>query len=671
MRRDLTLEEREAAYKEARERIFSQPDPVERSTPAPSTASAASSIAGEDAVSVQSLGYGITRPSSAGSTFSRSSAALSVSGQRPPPSIASDSNPAIRPGYYGGFYQQQQPPPQQQPAMSGMPYPMPNLRPAAPPVFDPATGGWTYAPSTDYAAASPYSMPYGAVQPPPPPPPPMPYQSPPPPVSRFDSGSVATPSAWHRSLPSPTLSGSSGSSYPPQMYHHQQQTPQQQHGPAAAQSPSSVTSGAGGSDTGYLMRFPEGAIVTAAGAVVGPPQPYAAVAVGANLRSPSSISLGASSTASRVATRGGTSTGPNSLRRLSQSTTQSLGSVHSYSAPPSDDAASRRSPSATSGAADDSPEASLLGENFSEVGSSAGGEGSAPPSLVSGGSDGKRRGRQTTIVSRGGRAERERSLRPDGEAGGDDDDKVRERSALHPSLPAKPSWAAAAGGGAAVPTVQGASSPTVPRAGQAASPPTSRTSTTPSRHDAPVSLRDLPGLATGLRGPPSTASSSPGYPPLSSAAISVPPPPAPPGPGPWSRPTPTYVAQSPGPNSHGGHPTGYPQYAAAVPPPVPYTAQQPSSYSAWLSHASQGPPPSHVGYAPAPRHPQSTQMYPHSGLEGGAVPPTGSKPADLMTMPDMRRPPPRSTQLFDPNKPGSAGNMRRVASGAGSARGRP
>ncbi|GAA5953021.1 hypothetical protein JCM8115_002411 [Rhodotorula mucilaginosa] len=706
LRRDLTLEEREAAYKEARERIFNRPDPVEqpaRTTPpaAPPSTSAASSNAGEDAASIQSsLGYGITRPSSAGSTFSRSSAALSVSGQRPPPSIASDSNSSMRSGYFGYYHQQQPgsipPPPLAPPAGSGgIPYPMPNLRQAAP-SFDPATGGWTYHPTTpmlnEFAQTpSSYSSmmsPYGGMQSPPAPPMMMPqYQQPATasaaPTLQYDasSGAAMTPSAsWHRNLPSPALSaGSSGNSYPPSQ---QQQPPS---GPSSA-------SASANPDAGYLMRFPEGAIVTAGGGVVGPPQPYAAVAVEAGLRSASTLSLGASSSASRVAVRGGTSSGPNSLRRLSQSTTQSLGSgasVHSSSAPLSDDAASsspRRSPSATSGAADDSPEASLAGENSSEVGSSAGGGGGSGPSSLAGGgggsSDGKRHGRKATIVGRRGRPDRPREVEDGGE------ESSREPSPLHPSLPAKPSWAAAAAASSAQtapPTSAGSSSSPHIKSGDHQVGALSAT------HGG----SSLASLASSSA--PHGNGGAPGFPPLSrpvgSGPMPTPPPPPPPPPvqGAWTRPSGAYAGLPAGPPPSA--PNGYTQYGTAVQAPSPHVLQhphphqqqqqlqqqsqqhphqqqhhlQPSSYSAWLSQAAVGPPPVQVNYQPGPagaRHP--TQAPP--SFYAPPQPPPAGPPADLMTMPDMRRPPPRSTQLFDPNKPTNSGGMRRVASGTGSAR---
>lgn len=688
LRRDLTLEEREAAYKEARERIFSRPDPVERNTTTAPSTSAASSNAGEDAASVQSLGYGITRPSSAGSTFSRSSAALSVSGQRPPPSIASDSNSSMRSGYFG-YYQHQGPPPpapSAPPAGSGgIPYPMPNLRQAAP-IFDPATGGWTYhASSADFAQTPSYSMPYGgqSQQPPPTMPMPMPYPASTSTSQQFDaSGSAVTPSAWHRNLPSPALSGSSEISFSPS--HHHQQPQHHHHVPPPTASPQNSI-GSNNADPGYLMRFPEGAIVTAGGGVVGPPQPYAAVAVGAGLRSASTLSLGASSSASRVATRGGTSSGPNSLRRLSQSTTQSLGSVHSSSAPPSDDAASRRSPSATSGAADDSPEASLVGENLSEVGSSAG-DGSGPSSLAGaaaqsgGSSDGKRHGRKATIVSRSGRLERARERADDAEDEGQHAESSREPSPLHPSLPAKPTWVAG-------------TAPTVPSGSSAAGPP-SASDPSGGHAAAKVPLRDPSPGGHGLASLTSSSASSPssarapGFPPLcGSTGGPIPPPPPAPAQGAWNRTAGLHGGVAAGPLSTAVPPptntqaNGYTHYIAPslASAPHPYQQQplqqhqhqqqqqphlQPSSYAAWLSQAAVPAPPAHSGYQTAPRHPNQ----PPSSMYASPGPLGVGQPADLMTMPDMRRPPPRSTQLFDPNKPNSTGAVRRVASGAGSAR---
>ncbi|GAA5864720.1 hypothetical protein JCM3774_006053 [Rhodotorula dairenensis] len=679
LRRDLTLEEREAAYKEARERIFNRPDPVDRNPPTAPSTSAASSNAGEDAASVQSLGYGITRPSSAGSTFSRSSAALSVSGQRPPPSIASDSNSSMRSGYFGYYQPQGPPPPPAPPAppagSGGIPYPMPNLRPAAP-MFDPATGGWTYhhASAADFAQTPSYSMPYG-MQPQPPPSMSIPYPTSTATLQQFDaSGSAVTPSAWHRNLPSPALSGSSEISYPPAY-----PPPRQQHHlPPPSASPQNST-GSNSTDPGYLMRFPEGAIVTAGGGVVGPPQPYAAVAVGAGLRSASTLSLGASSSASRVATRGGTSSGPNSLRRLSQSTTQSLGSVHSSSAPPSDDAASRRSPSATSGAADDSPEASLVGENLSEVGSSVGG-GSGPSSLAGGhgaaaraeSSDSRRHGRKATIVSRSGRPERARERADEAEdEGRHPEESSREPSPLHPSLPAKPAWVATAGpSGPGGPNVAGAS---------ASAASGGHVGVNPSLRDVPPGARSIASPGSASSSPSSTR--APAFPPLSgSTGGPVPPPPPPPVQGPWTRPSGPLSTAAPPPSTT--HANGYTHYIApplgAAPhsyqhqqqPPQPqqqhvqHAQLQPSSYAAWLSQAAVPAPPAHGDYQPASRYPAQTapSMYTSPGSLGVA------QPADLMTMPDMRRPPPRSTQLFDPNKPSSSAAMRRAASGAGSAR---
>lgn len=627
-RRDLTLEEREAAYKEARERIFNQPD-VERSAPAPP--SAASSVAGEDTASVQSLGYGITRPSSAGSTFSRSSAALSVSGQRPPPSLASDSSAAMKPGI-ATFYQTPQ-------AMYG------GMRP--PPSFDPTTGTWTYsqAPAPEY----PYYQPHFSG--PSPPASAYPYASPspytPPPQPMFEaSPPVAPHAAWSRGLPSPALSSSSGGSlqhpFPPF------------HAPPAATppAPASIASTAGSSDAGYLMRFPEGAVVTPGGSVVGPPAPYATVAGSASFRSMSSASVGSS--ASRVA-RAGSAVGASSMRRLSQSTTHSLGSVSAFSS--SADAASRKSPSATG----DSPETSQGGR--SDAGSSTGGSESA----ASAGADARKRGRQTTIV--GGRPGSDSAERDDGE--GYEDGLTKTPSSLHPSLPAKPSWVAAAAQAERPPLAKTSSGSGPSRNGQNASPRQHILLPSPPPPppvgEAQPKLPPYPApLSSGIAPPPSFFGSQQpyggpsAYPGLQQVNVPPPPPPMSPANGaPWLR---SSAPVSP----YGTAPSDFPPLGVTQPfYPTPPPSLPPHGYPpAWQSHAAAGPPPAHPGLAHAP-----TQQAFSAGSPAPA-------PDDLMTMPDMRRPPPRSTQLFDPNKPlaqqqGAAvagGGMRRGGSAAGRTR---
>ncbi|GJN87721.1 hypothetical protein Rhopal_000676-T1 [Rhodotorula paludigena] len=602
-RRDLTLEEREAAYKEARERIFNQPD-VERSAPAPP--SAASSVAGEDTASVQSLGYGITRPSSAGSTFSRSSAALSVSGQRPPPSLASDSSAAMKPGI-ATFHQTPQ-------AMySGM-------RP--PPSFDPTSGTWTYSQAA--APEYPYYQPHFSG--PSPPASAYPYASPspytPPPQPMFEaSPPVAPHAAWSRGLPSPALSSSSGCSlqhpFPPF------------HAPPAATppAPASIASTAGSSDAGYLMRFPEGAVVTPGGSVVGPPAPYATVAGSASLRSMSSASVGSS--ASRVA-RAGSAVGASSMRRLSQSTTHSLGSVSAFSS--SADAASRKSPSATG----DSPETSQGGR--SDAGSSTGGSESA----ASAGADARKRGRQTTIV--GGRPGSDSAERDDGE--GYEDGLTKTPSSLHPSLPAKPSWVAAAAQAERPPLAKTSSGSGPSRNGQNASPQQHILLPSPPPPPpvgaAQPKLPPYPApLSSGIAPPPSFFGSQQpyggpsAYPGLQQVNVPPPPPPMSPANGaPWLR---SSAPVSP----YGTAPSDFPPLGVTQPfYPTPPPSLPPHGYPpAWQSHAAAGPPPAHPGLAHAP-----TQQAFSAGSPAPA-------PDDLMTMPDMRRPPPRSTQLFDPNKP--------------------
>ncbi|BGP59314.1 hypothetical protein NBRC10512v2_000608 [Rhodotorula toruloides] len=612
-RRDLTLEEREAAYKEARDRIFNAPE-ADRSTIA--SISAASSVAGEDSASVQLLGVGITRPSSAGSTFSRSSAALSVSGSRPPPSIASESSLSIRSGYLGYY----QPPPSFQ-VPSGPYGGAPSLRPSAP-SFDPATGTWTYGqpqPEYTYGGRPGYAQPGPAAQIPPPPPPPAPYGYPPANPAYAAQQSIygdglphppppqQPPSAWSRGLPSPALSSSSGGSFPPQSFYLSALSQPLQ------QTPPATTS----NDSGYLMRFPEGAVVTPGGSVVGPPTPFSSVVStgGASLRSGSSLSL--ASSASR-GTRGATagSSGPPSLRRLSQSTTHSIGSVSAVSsAPVSEDAASRRSPS---NAEDASPETSLGGR--SEEGSSR--TGASTPA-----SEGRRRDRQPTIVG-------ERPAATEGDEG------AKGKTVLHPSLPPKPAWVATR-------------------------PPPERTapaaSTSPSHVKSSQPLPPPP--------PPSTYSSQSATqrPPLSFAAAAAPasahppaypPVPPPPVPGAWnaaagqvSHPLGAGMPSFANPGEYpalGQQPSSRTIIAPPPPPPQPYYPPQgppTSAYPSWPSHAANGPPPAHPGLPHVPNQPFAD---------------------DLMNMPDIRRPPPKSTQLFDPSKPlGGSGSMRRGGSGAG------
>ncbi|GAA6048036.1 hypothetical protein JCM3770_000159 [Rhodotorula araucariae] len=580
-RRELTLVEREAAYKEARERIFAQSSAERVAPPAPPSV-ASSAAGGEDAASVQSAGYGITRPSSAGSTFSRSSAALSVSGQRPPPSIASESSSGIRSGYVGGGYYP--PPPLQQPHYG--------MRPAAP-SFDPGTGSWTYGQAGVAPSVPEYSYPYGGgsaqpmfqhpgstysgYQPPLPPPPPPPHGA-------YDPAPPAA--AWARGLPSPALSTSSGGSlqqFPPFPPHVSQPAP-----------PSSDASGGSGAGAGYLMRFPEGAVVTPGGSVVGPPAPYATVAGSAAtaFRAPSAPSAsGSSASLSSQAAR--------STRR--------------------------------------SPEASVAGR--SDAGSSSAGRSDA--ASAASGAEARKRGRQTTMVASRGNAD-----------GKDAEPPTRQP---HPSLPAKPAWVAS----------QPPLERPAPSTPASIAPPAQAKSAPVLAPQAPAlppgqpqhQQQQLPFASPAFAPSPSGRANGAGYHPFA-----VPPPP-PPGAGAWTRPSGAAPPYAPSGLAYATS-TEY----SALPlngAPVPYygadayPAHAHHPPPAWQTHAhaAVGVPPAHVG-------------APHAqGFAAGAA---GAGADGLLGMPEMRRPPPRNTQLFDPNKPGGggggAGPMRRGGSAAGQGR---
>ncbi|GAA5927884.1 hypothetical protein JCM10213_000917 [Rhodosporidiobolus nylandii] len=643
-RRELTLEEREAAYKEARDRIFSQPEP-ERSQLVPST-SAATSVASE-------AGMGITRPSSAGSTFSRSSAAYSISGARPSPSLASESSSSMRSGYLGYYAQ---PSPALQYAQGSAAYP--HLRPSAP-IFDPTSGGWMYpqqqAHEYGYGVDSGYgrppqppaSQPYAPSYPPPqqaayphhhqsassyaPPPPRPPIQvtaaSPYPqpatytyessPTSTFANPSFALPHQpqpqqsydpsghWQHpppppSLPSPSLSASSGASM------HRPPPP-----------PQTTSSGSSGSN--YLMRFADGAVVTPGGSV-SVLAPGGSRSVG-SLSSASVASISSLGSVKQTSRTGGVPTGTLTGRRLSASTTHSIGSISGISSAPDDSpGASRKSPSGASSSA-----------AASEAGSVTGGS-----------SEERRRDRQMTIV--GGQAAigvrgdalkekgRSSSRRSEPEPATEEDPK------LHPSLPSKPAWVA--------------SQPPTER-----TPPPTAASLAPQSFETPLAPVQQPPHPQ-----PHSHPAYPAYPAPSSSAIAPPPdfyhthpslPPSQPSSAPaWARPA--------APAPYAPPPVDFPSLSGAPPPAhaAPYYPLQPAPPPAppavWLgSHAASGPQP--VQYLPAvPLQQQQQQAF--------GQPP--SQQDDLMVIPDMRRPPPRSTQLFDPSKP-LAGGARSVSGGRG------
>ncbi|GAA5900433.1 hypothetical protein JCM6882_001245 [Rhodosporidiobolus microsporus] len=653
-RRELTLEEREAAYKEARERIFSQPEP-ERPAPVAS-ASTASSGASE-------LGMGITRPSSAGSTFSRSSAALSISGARPSPSLASESSSSIRSGYTG--YYAAQPPPMQYGVAPGYP----NLRSSAP-VFDPASGGWTYPQQQvqqqpeyggygaqygagDYGrtppGSQPYFPPYPSAAPPQPAYPgqppiqvtaPSPHSqaasyayghsaaaplqhAPYPPPQSYPQQPPYDPSpTWsqpsHRSMPSPALSASSGAS----LQQHQQQ---HQHFPQQAPpAPSGSGSTGSGSGAGYLMRFADGSVVSPGGSITAP-------ATGGSTRSVGSLSSASISSLNSSSMKGNlprSAAAPGGGRRLSASTTHSIGSVSAISSAALDD-------SSSPGASRKSPSASASGTSSSAPASDAGSS--------AGGGEGKRRDRQTTIV--GGRPET--SAKGKERASGDVEKAGEaEGQPLHPSLPSKPVWVA-----------------TQPPAARETASSSSSAVAAPQVDSTPVAL---PPLSFGHQQPSNPQPSFPAYPPPQSNSV-LPPPDFFPPPAPSSasaassawgaRPFPP-ASYAPPPSDFpalggGGAapPAFYPSHpSAAAPPPPPFSA--PSAYGAPPPPPAWGPPSSHAAPGPQPTH-----FHPSIPLQQQQARVFDPR-EDLMSVPEMRRPPPRSTQLFDPSKPLAAAGRK-------------
>ncbi|GAA5830492.1 hypothetical protein JCM11251_002490 [Rhodosporidiobolus azoricus] len=684
-RHELTLEEREAAYKEARERIFAQPDPERPPLPVPG-ASTVSSGASE-------LGMGITRPSSAGSTFSRSSAAMSISGARPSPSLASESSSSIRSGYTG--YYAAPPPPMQYGVAPGYP----NLRSSAP-IFDPASGGWTYPQQQqqqpdngyggagysagDYGRTPPGSQPYfpsyqatASMQPayPGQPQPPIQVTAPSPhsQAASYAYGASAAPSfapsaypqqtpydpspTWsqpsHRTLSSPALSASSGMSMQHHHQHHAQQYQQQQQqqqphvGTASNASGSSSAGGSGGA--GYLMRFSDGSVVTPGGSITTP-----SAASGSATRSVDSLSSASISSLNSSARAGM----PRSMapsgggRRLSASTTHSVGSVSAISSAALDDSSSsvaRKSPPASTSLSDSAASSSKAP---SEAGSSSAGGLS---------SEGKRRDRQTTIV--GGRHAQE-SVKGKGkeraaetEEGQAQDDG---KASLHPSLPSKPAWVAnqppqirdthSAGAGSSTSTVP----PAVPTS--ATLPPPLSFSPQPPHSRPSFPSYAAPASSSGIQSPQAF------FPPAQ-----VPPPDLG-GPSVWGAPP------SAPPSSYALAPSDFPALGgtggAAPPPPQPFYPSQLRSLPppAPYPYGNGAPPAPPSAWAPSPHPslaaigPQPTQFHPSIPLQqqqARAFPPAPPlKEQDLMNTPDMRRPPPRSTQLFDPTKPVGAGPGR-------------
>ncbi|GAA6007948.1 hypothetical protein JCM11491_006552 [Sporobolomyces phaffii] len=653
-RRELTLEEREAAYKEARERIFSQPE-QERTAPAvPSS----SSVASEDIGSRLALaGAGITRPSSAGSTFSRSSAALSVAGGRPSPSVASESGSSMWSGPHGGIY-------------GGGSQLMPSLRPSAP-SFDPslAEAGWTpelsgqYPPDPSWQHQQQYQhYPHPPIQVTAPPAH-SPYSAPSPsyapPAPSFAPGSIQAPPAafpssqppsyaqqidgWNRNfpppLPSPSLSNSSSSSM---------QRPSSQYHPESSAPPSERSTSA---SSGYLMRFADTGAVVSPGGTVSPgpapsfPSPSSSVFVGppSTTRSVSSFS----STSQQSLSSGGTS------RTAASSSAGgggggSGGRVGTSSQPrrPSGSLASSVS-SARSGGGSGERRVSITAD--SEGGALA---------------ESKKRDRQTTIRRQSpASSEIERGVDGPNQSGAHEDN-----SPLHPSLPAKPVWVATKSPRPRTPPPVAQPSST-----KGAGQPSQQPSHAPPAHFPPPA--NAPQVGANSRPPQG------GYPQYAASMNPAPPPQPsffpqqqqrPPQAYPRTDPLPSSQVQQPNsalnwPRNGGMH---YPAAPSFAPNSAP--GQYPIGGGGYGSNASL--PPANWGYTHHGHHNHAT-MPPAAPT---APPPfavhSGSRaPPDAMPFADIRRPPPKSTQLFDPNRPSTVGGgggsgMRRGVSGSGSAR---
>lgn len=446
----MTLEEREAAYKEARERIFSGSeinDATEVATPTT-----------------------IIRPASTDSAYSRASAA--------PPSISPS------PILYSGF-----PPPSHQGApgmvyyshptaiahpagpmgMSGGPV---HLRPSAP-SFNPNQGGWSsysYA-TTSYqngnlvAQESVYGenhSQYGgghsyssttegttySTHPPPqssttryvnhqqqPPiqitaPSPLPQYAhrlqqfqhpppPPPPLSQFVNPNQSRPIpppppsvAWSQiPLSSPSLSTSSG-------------------GSSYRQSAPSISSTTKSGDRvgGYIMRYPDGAVIYPGGERKGgagrtPPRSVSSVSTtsSSTSRTASSSNLRAYATSSSHA---GSSPSAEKGRRVHHSNSTSLSS--------SSAAVSAHGPSS-------SPSASASGSigrpsRSRSIGTSTSTSGSG--GSIGGSDSGRGSGSTKSVLET---TRNHKSLEPDVKDG------ESKRTMLHPSLPAKPTWSSSSG----------------------------------------------------------------------------------------------------------------------------------------------------------------------------------------------------------------------------------
>lgn len=449
----MTLEERETAYREARERIFVRENP----TP--------------DQVA---LGANLPRPNSAGSTYSRSSLAQSISSHRISPSVTSSSSHVSSPApfqhnstvYYThtsngshatteGFHRG-------------------NLRPSAP-SFDPGAQSWSaysYASTSyqngEYVAQSAYGEGPG-----------MPYPFPPhganpylqqqqveggydprfggghpgysqPPIQIIAASPLPQHAVYPPSFPTP---------YPPSFVPPPQQQPHYLPSPSApfvppqwprqaplaspalsasstgSYAPSSVVSSHVSPDRagGYIMRFAEGGL--AYGSLSGPPSrstgstgsaSTSRTASSSNLRNSSSGYGGGGSSGPVSAASIGTGMGDyerggaGGMRRTAAGT--------GLSSPAQSSVGGGRAMSSSSGSVGNTKR-SASASGSSAAGSDSGRARNAPPSLTSSSA-----ASVSTSISREGAG--------DAKGKGRQKEEVEGPERLHPSLPAKPVWAA-------------------------------------------------------------------------------------------------------------------------------------------------------------------------------------------------------------------------------------
>lgn len=665
-RRELTLEEREQAYREARERIFAQQpvaSPIEgredkegRPIPRPSSAASSTSRGGSSGQPR------VTGSLNAGSisTGGRlgSPAALAVdpavhSRMRPSaPSFdpAAWGTPAVQYGSvapdYAAYYTGNGQPSAAAYAYSpSPPLPVPThagSRPPRPPPLLPQTGV-SQAPYPHPSAAvytASHYPPLGVSHS-------TPSSSPPPPIP-------SVPNAWNQrnrppSLPSPSLSTCSSGGSSSRHLNSSSAAPSATSDRASTSSRVSSTSsngGGGGGGPNYLMRFPDGAVIgyTPHNATSSSSYARTSSSNSPSVRSSSAsvASSSASASTSRTASsssnlRGGGTGGGGSnaggsvgmpppdytpIRRTSHSATHSLSSAASGSG----SATGSRSP-----APQQSGSAVAKGKQVQKP------DHSYRVDEVEGTKDAPETDGKTT-----------RELT--GSPGVQMSETVKTKSVPlnHPSLPAKPVWASAAaavsGGG-----VAGGTRPARTGVGGASdSGKTHQNWQQPHPSQAPTTVR------------PAQASPLPAHPPIVPYGGSVPPPPPPISSRAGAR-----VAWSGGPSgapvssSLAGpalsHQVSYAGSHGPAPHTVPVHMQSVPAWTAIVTASAtpavSGPGSKNVphGYGKgAAGHQASHQSLPHP-------PPLPTQHSSMMppsSLADVRRPPPRSTELFDPNRPG-------------------